>query len=72
MRVTGGFFGDSQHLGAMHSFAHGHEQAMFANSISAFLSSSVPVINEITRIEILSIPSHFKLVKYTKKYYHGI
>lgn len=44
MRVTEGFLGAAQHLGAVHSLAQGQEHATLANSIRAFLSSSVPVI----------------------------
>lgn len=38
-RVTGGFPGGSQHLGALHSFAQGHEHAKLAKSSNDFFSS---------------------------------
>lgn len=44
MRVMVGINGASQHFGATHSLAQGQEQARFAKSIRAFLSSSVAVI----------------------------
>jgi hypothetical protein len=43
MRVMEGLRGGWQHRGAEHSLAHGQVHAIFASSMHAFLSSSVPM-----------------------------
>lgn len=58
MRVMAGCRGGSQHLGAVHSLAHGQEQPKLAISIKAFFSSSVPVKNMST-IQYLLDYKHF-------------